>query len=190
MTTETHKRHYLSQVEEKAAVRKDTLEDGRYVPHSGGLMGWFENSGVLKYEQANNYRFHTALSAEAVRSKLFERWSDGENINRRASGRHELNREVNATLAWTGGTFRAVLKDYSRHGFKMQIIEEVFGLNKGDETRMRIYSGPDREHIEFEINSRVMWISSSGREQTVWSVGLMFLDFSEHDADRLHAFLG
>ncbi len=189
MAARTRKGSYLQQIEVKEKLRRETLADGRYVPHSGGLMGWFENSGVLKNEKANNYRFFTALDAEAVRDKLFDRWSDGENINRRASARHDLERDVRATLGWTGGTAKAKLLDFSHHGLRMQILEEEFGLQKGDETQLRLFSGPDRENAVFDINSRVMWIASSGTKKKIWSLGLMFLDFPDSDASRLDAFL-
>ena len=136
MAPGTRKGSYLQQIEVKEKLRRETLADGRYVPHSGGLMGWFENAGVLKSERANNYGFHTALDAQAVRDKLFERWSDGENINRRASARHDVGREVRATLGWSGGTAKAKLKDYSHHGLRMEVLEEEFGLQKGDETQL------------------------------------------------------
>ena len=124
MQAQAPKMHYLKQIPVKKKLRAEILEDGRYVPHSGGMMGWFENSGVSRNERSNNYLFHTALDVAAVREKLFERWSDGENINRRASARHDVERDVRATLGWTGGTVTAKLKDYSYHGLRMQILEE------------------------------------------------------------------
>ena len=41
---------------------------GRYIPYSGGSAGWFENSGVLKYERHQNYQFHREMDLPEVRS--------------------------------------------------------------------------------------------------------------------------
>ena len=66
---------------EVITVEGEVTEAGRYIPYSGGTMGWFENSGVLKCEKPNNYLFYTAMESDLIRSKQFERW--GENFNRR-----------------------------------------------------------------------------------------------------------
>ncbi len=97
---------------------------------------------------------------------------------------------MRATLGWSGGTAKAKLKDYSHHGLRMEVLEEEFGLQKGDETQLRLFAGPDSSEAVFEINCRVMWIASSGKHKKFRSLGLMFLDFSESDASRLDAFMG
>jgi hypothetical protein len=190
MKAETPRPSYVHRIEDKKALRAATTPDGRYIPHSGGLMGWFENSGVPKREQNNNYRFHTAVDAEAVRGKLFERWNDGEKVDRRVYDRRDVTREVTAELAWHGKAVPAVLRDYSQHGFKMQVLDEEPALAKGDLPLVRIFSGPDRTRTAFEIQGRVMWAAKGGSRRTVWSMGIMFLDLPEGEAERLAQFLG
>ena len=65
---------HLSRIQEKEVIRALTTSDGRYIPYGGGLMGWFENSGVLECELPKDYKFYSVLKPEEVRSKLFERW--------------------------------------------------------------------------------------------------------------------
>ena len=109
---------------EKDAIRTETTADGRYIPYSGGIMGWLENSGVMKKELPNNYRFHTMIDAGAVRRKLFERWGDGEKVNRRVATRHDLESQIEVTLVWGERTEAASTRDFSTHGLRLQLHVE------------------------------------------------------------------
>ena len=60
--TESTQANRLSRISiEKESIRAETTKDGRYIPYSGGIMGWFENAGVLKCEHPNNYRYHEMI---------------------------------------------------------------------------------------------------------------------------------
>ena len=92
MTENAQDSGQIRTADEKESIQAETTSDGRYIPYSGVIMTWYENSGVLKCEAPNGYRFHEMVDAESVRMKLFERWGGGENISRRVSDRHALKR--------------------------------------------------------------------------------------------------
>ncbi len=48
------------------ALQAASTYKGRYIPYGGGSLGWFENSGVLKCEKGNNYKFHTAIDSRVI----------------------------------------------------------------------------------------------------------------------------
>lgn len=167
--------------EEKDSIRAETTSDGRYIPYSGGIMTWYENAGILKCEEPNNYRFHEMVDAEAVRMKLFERWGGGENISRRASERHTLRRPISLLLATDSGSIVACsAKNYSSHGLRLQLEgAEQSGFAKGDKIRVMIQDGPDSGQILFDIASQVMWVMQVGKTQPTISIGIAFMDLSQ-----------
>ena len=106
---------------EKASILAETMEDGRYIPYGGGIMGWFENQGVLRSELPNNYGFHTVIDAKSVRQKLIERWGTGDSSNRRVTKRFGVEGSIPVSLAWEGNKIVALGKDFSSYGLKLQI---------------------------------------------------------------------
>jgi hypothetical protein len=175
---------------EKASIQSETTADGRYIPHTGGLMGWFENSGVLKCEQPNNYKFHEMIDADSVRKKLFERWGGGETSNRRVSTRHDLQSPINVGLSIGGETsFLSTAKDYSSHGLRLQLMDgDKFSLEKGDAVNVLIYEDAEGKTKLFEIPSQIMWVSQVGRTRPTVSVGIAFMEIQHDERQKLTQF--
>ena len=173
---------------DKASVRAETMEDGRYIPYSGGLMGWFENRGVPRRELPNNYRFHTVIDAQAVRRKLFERWGKGETGNRRVSPRFEIEGNISVSLEWEGNKLVALGKDISSYGLRLQIQQEEVMLKKGDMVHLKIYNDPEQRTTKFDIESQIMWIDRIGRRRPVWNLGVSFPTITMEESDALKEF--
>ena len=58
----------------------------RYIPRSGGGMGWVGNQGVLANEMPNNYRYYTVPDKKVVRMAEFMRmWEDQREMSRLSS---------------------------------------------------------------------------------------------------------
>ena len=180
---------YLSRVHEKQVVREHSTSDGRYIPHSGGLMGWHENQGVLHCEIPNNYKYYSVIQADEVRAKLFARWNDGEKISRRASTRTEQSRQVGIAIVWNGQTAKGQLRDYSSIGMRATIQQQELSLEKGSKPTLRIMKSTDSNEVEFEATSEIMWINRTGRDRVIWSIGMMFIDISPQESARLKNFL-
>lgn len=180
MTENTQASQYSRADEEKEAIRAETMADGRYIPYSGGIMTWFENSGVLKCEQRNNYRFHEMVDVEAVRMKLFERWGDGESVNRRVSERFALRKPIHVALATpAGATTSCTAKDYSSHGLRLQIpVTPEITFAKGDPLRVVIFDNPESGKILFDISSVVMWVTDVGKTRETVSIGIAYMDLA------------
>ena len=176
---------------EKESIRAETTSDGRYIPYSGGIMTWFENSGLLKCEAPQMYRFHEMVDAAAVRLKLFERWGGGENISRRASDRHVLRRQINLELHTASGEkVVCSAKDYSSHGLRLQLpgVDHP-RFSKGDKIRVVIQDEPVAERVLFDIASQVMWAMEVGKTEETLSVGIAFMDLSMEKRQALLQFL-
>ena len=173
---------------DKASIRAETMEDGRYIPYSGGVMGWFENRGVLRCEQPNNYRLHTAIDAKSVRRKLFERWGKGETGNRRASPRFEVKGGISVSLEWEGNKIVGLGKDFSSYGLRLQIQQEEVGLKKEDVVHLKIYNEPEQRTTKFDIESQIMWIDRIGRRRPVWNLGVSFPTITMEESDALKEF--
>ena len=165
--------------ESEVVAERETTESGRYIPYSGGSMGWFENSGVLKCEGANNYLFYTEMASEVVRSTQFKRW--GERFNRRGD-KQRFRRMIGVTVGDDRDAVRGTTRDISRHGVRVQFLDEVV-LEKGDKTSLKLYQDENSSQVVFSGNARVMWSEKIGKIRPVWNLGLTFEDVTaEQDA--------
>ena len=173
---------------EKESIRAETMEDGRYIPYSGGAMGWFENQGVPRCELPNNYRFHTAIDAKSVRRKLIERWGKGESKNRRVSTRFDVEGSIPVSLEWEGNKIAALGKDFSSYGLRLQIRQEQVALKKEALIQLRIYNEPEQRTIKFDIEAQIMWIDRAGRNSPVWNLGVAFPSITTEESNALKDF--
>jgi hypothetical protein len=158
---------------EQAAGASPVVEgryEGRYIPYSGGCMGWFENSGVLKTEIPNNYTFYAAIDSNMVRARQFER--AGKLVNKRRVKRKEIQPEMSISIVHGGESKPAVCKDLSVGGTRFVIVDEEMTFKKDDKVTCQF---PDKSgHVLIELVCTVMWVEKAGRMRTIWSVGVAF----------------
>lgn len=162
----------------------EATEEGRYIPYSGGIMGWFENSGVLKSELPNNYLFYTALDDEQVRITQFQRW--GERFNRRGD-RRRVRRETEVELRWGEHTVRGTTRDISTHGVRLQLTQAV-PLTKGARVNTALLE-PGTGEVMADAPGTVVWFEHIGKVRAVWQAGISFGPLDEESRQRLSAFL-
>ncbi|MCZ6749923.1 MAG: PilZ domain-containing protein [SAR324 cluster bacterium] len=170
----------------KDLIREETSAEGRYIPYGGGSLGWFENSGVLKCEQGNDYKFHTAIDTQKVREKLFDRW--GSDVSRRMEERHDVEKETAVRIVWGGQSYDAETKDLSAHGLRLQLLEDP-SLKQGDKMSVHVFRKLDYKDELFAIDSEVMWVARVGKRRMVWNLGIGFLKIDEETSAKLTAFL-
>ncbi len=170
----------------KDLIREETSAEGRYIPYGGGSLGWFENSGVLKCEQGNDYKFHTAIDTQKVREKLFDRW--GSDVSRRMEERHDVEKETAVRIVWGGQSYDAETKDLSAHGLRLQLLEDP-SLKQGDKMSVHVFRKLDYKDELFGIDSEVMWVARVGKRRMVWNLGIGFLKIDEETSAKLTAFL-
>lgn len=163
----------------------DHTADGRYIPYGGGILGWFENSGVLKKELANNYKFNTVLDAALVRKKQFDRW--GEVQNRRSEDRVRVIPEVKVTLSYGKDKREATTKDLSPHGMRMQFLEEL-PIKKGDLIKVAVHD-PVKKKVALELDANVMWMEKAGKLRAVWNLGVGFPQMSDEQSETMQKIL-
>ena len=158
---------------EQAAGSSEVVEGryvGRYIPYSGGCMGWFENSGVLKEEIPNNYTFHTAIDADMVRARQFER--AGKLVNKRRMARKDLASELPITILHGREGKPAMCKDLSLHGMRVASVNEELTFKKDDKVTCQF---PDKAgRVLLELVCTVMWAEKGGRMRTIWTFGAAF----------------
>ncbi len=175
----------------------DVSEEGRYIPYSGGSMGWFENRGVLKCELANNYLFHQVMGSEYVRSVLFQRW--GQVTDRRAARRLARDNSVNLLMSgeapedtpyivqWPEGRLSGVTHDISHYGIRLQLSEPV-EFTKGTRVTVQLLDAEGNGMLE--VASRVIWIKREVVVRPVWFVGIAFTEITHGTEMLLDDFLG
>lgn len=170
----------------KDLIREETSAEGRYIPYGGGSLGWFENSGLLKCEKGQAYKFYTAIDTAKVRQKLFERW--GNDVNRRMETRFEMQKPTPVTIKWEGNSQDAESKDISAHGLRLQLLEET-NLKIGDKITVHLFKKQDSKEESLELASEIMWVARVGKRRMVWNLGIGFIDISEEMENRLKEFL-
>lgn len=168
---------------EKTLLEESLTEEGRYIPYSGGCMGWFENSGVLNYEGGNNYLFHTVMQSDEVRSKQFQRW--GESFNRRGD-RRRVRREMNVALKAGSQAVNGTTRDISGHGVRVQFLDEI-NLEKGDGCTLQLYE-TDSTAGAIELEAKVVWSEKIGKIRPVWNMGLTFSNLTPELSEQLRPF--
>jgi PilZ domain len=171
---------------DSSALEMDTLPQGRYIPYSGGSMGWFENQGVLRCERGNNYRYRQVMDSEYVRSALFQRW--GQVTDKRGAERIARENSVNVLmsdesvaetafqLTTAGGTLSGVTKDISHYGMRVQFREPV-KLAKGDPVTVQLLASAGGQ-VALELPASVAWIKREVVVRPVWFVGVAFLELT------------
>ena len=170
----------------KDLIREETSAEGRYIPYSGGSLGWFENSGIPKCERGNAYKFHTAIDTVKVRQKLFERW--GNDVNRRIDKRIDVEKSTPVKITWGGESHDAETKDLSAHGLRLQLIEET-SLKLGDKIQVHVFKAPGYKQEIMAIDSEVMWVARVGKRRMVWNIGISFTDIDAATEAKLKEFL-
>ncbi len=158
------------------------LSDQRYIPYSGGCLGWFENSGVMKVEKPNNYQFFAALDADLVRARQFER--TGSKVNKRRSRRKELDPEMKITLKWGKDSKTAMCKDLSAHGMRVQIIDEQVTLKKDDKVQLQVHDKSGRTLL-LDLACAVMWAERAGKLRAIWTFGVTFPTLTAEQVDKV-----
>ena len=162
--------------------------DGRYIPYGGGLMGWFENAGVLKVEKGNRYQYFTVVETDSVRGLQFRRWGQG--FNRRGD-RARIRKEAHVTMNWGQGkkkeSCKGKTKDISMQGMRLQFFEEI-NLSKGSEVEVALTESSGAEVLT--VTARVVWFESVGRIRPVINVGIGFPDLEGEHGKKLKEFLG
>jgi c-di-GMP-binding flagellar brake protein YcgR len=170
----------------KDLIREETSSEGRYIPYSGGSLGWFENSGILKVERSNDYKFFTAIDSAKVRQKLFERW--GNDVNRRMEERVDLQKPTPVKITWDGHSHDADTKDLSAHGLRLQLLEET-QLKIGDKIEVHVLRRVEDKEEMLSIDSKVMWVARVGKRRLVWNIGIGFTNIDEDTERKLREYL-
>jgi hypothetical protein len=171
--------------EAQTEAARESTEEGRYIPYSGGSMGWFENAGVLKSELPNNYLYYTVMASDRVRSKQFQRW--GERFNRRGP-RRRFKTMTGVTLSAGKTQVRGTTRDISRHGIRMQFLSEV-RAEKGDLVRIKLHESEKSDRVLLEADARVVWSERIGKIRPVWNIGLTFEDLTPAQNEALEPLL-
>jgi hypothetical protein len=161
----------MSETQAVAPVVDASQNDGRYIPYGGGCLGWHENSGVMKVELPNNYRFYAAIDPDLVRARQFER--EGKKTNKRRSERKELTPDLPITLKWGKDAKEAMAKDLSIHGLRVQFVNDEVALKK-DEKVTVLFNDKSGRNVLLEMVCTVMWAEKSGRIRTIWNFGVGF----------------
>jgi hypothetical protein len=176
----------------------ETTPHGRYIPYSGGSMGWFENQSVLRCERNNRYRFHLVMESEYVRAALFQRW--GRTTDKRGAERIAKENSVNLLMSdrsvpetayhlkTAAGVLEGKTKDISHYGMRLTFAEPV-QLSKGDAVTVQLMDSSGRE-TALELPATVVWIKREVVIRPVWFVGVAFQQLTHETEAFFSEFLG
>jgi hypothetical protein len=167
-------------------AEKTHQADGRYIPYSGGSLGWHENSGVASRERRNNYGFHTAIDGELVKAKQYLR--SGLRAEKRRSSRRKITEEMPVVLHTDKETKTGRVYDISKHGIRVMYIGDDILLKTGDQAHVRF---PDSKGaIVLDLLSTVVRSWKAGRTRTLWNYGIAFPLMKEDQLAKLIAYAG
>ena len=184
--------------EDELGPEMEMLPQGRYIPYSGGSMGWFENQGVLNCERGNRYRFHTVMESEYVRAALFQRW--GVETDKRRAHRIAKDNSINVMMSDESvpetafridapqGPLVGRTRDVSHYGMRMQFDKPV-KLSRGDEVTVQLL-GTDARETMLELPAKVVWIKREVLVKPVWYVGVAFPKLTADTERFFGEFLG
>ena len=185
-----------SQVAKSDTDYLDALPEGKYIPYSGGSLGWFENKGVLKSEQRNNYGFHRAMDSEYVRATLFQRWGQVTNLRKAKRMAKENSvyllmsdrpeQETPYHLKWPGGRLSATTRDISHYGMRLKFTEEVM-LSGGELVTVQLLHA--NGEVMLEVESRVIWVKREEIVRPIWFVGVAFTQITTETENTLQELL-
>ena len=162
----------------------EATPSGRYIPYSGGSAGWFENTGVMKSEQRNNYRYHQEMDLPEVRARQFLRWGTGE--ERRESGRKRRQFPLNLVLG--DRTVAMTSWDLNERGLRLQYTEDLNLTLNGDVTVELLDKQDGKPRVI--VDAQVIWVEIGQSTRSVWNAGLFFPYVSAEDTAVLRRFLG
>ncbi|MFI5399912.1 MAG: PilZ domain-containing protein [SAR324 cluster bacterium] len=146
--------------------------EGRYIPYSGGSLGWFENSGVLTVEKRNNYLFHTVMDPAMVRAKQIQR--SGVHAEKRRSARHEQGADLSATVLVAKEQKTLRVLDLSLHGAKLQFTGAAIALHETEKAVFRFHDAPGGAPL-LELPCTIARVEQMvGRMRTLWIIGIAF----------------
>jgi hypothetical protein len=150
-------------------IPADLTPHGRYIPYGGGSAGWFENSGVLKSERRNNYKYHEEMDLPEVRSKQFLRW--GPAFDRR-DGTPRKRRQLPINLLREGSSAAMTTWDINNRGIRLQFTESP-NMAMGDAMSVELLDAPGGKVLTM-LDANVIWLEQGGAMREVWNVGLFF----------------
>jgi hypothetical protein len=159
-----------------------TQGDGRYIPYTGGSLGWFENCGVSKVELPNDYQFFMAIDSDWVVMTQLER--SGMKKDRRATVRHRLNPETSVALIVGEQPHAAKCKNLSAGGIGAQVIAEVQAVYKSDPIRVQIHDKSGK-NLLLELTGSVAWAEKSVQAGTTWTFGIVFPELTPEKAEMV-----
>jgi hypothetical protein len=167
-------------------VEQQHQADGRYIPYSGGSLGWYENTGVPSREKSNNYAFHTAIDSDVVRAKQYLR--AGLRSEKRRSARKVLSEEINVALKMKQGTKAGRLFDISKNGARVQYVGDDIELKNADKVQIQFLDKAGG--VALELGCTVVRSWKAGKTRTLWNFGLDFPLLNETQAAKLSAIAG
>ena len=127
----------ISLPQESPRLDENYTPEGTYIPLSGGIRGWYENSGVMKSETRNGYGFHGAVDGDAFKNTILERI---ETFNRRAVVRVKVDLWVGYQREASTEQQAGFCLDLSVEGARLRTRE---ALEVGDRLRITMHRTRD-----------------------------------------------
>ncbi|MDH4224493.1 MAG: PilZ domain-containing protein [Deltaproteobacteria bacterium] len=159
---------------------------GRYLPYSGGSLGWFESSGMPASEVPQNYKLYTLFDSAKVRQKLFQRW--GKELDRRSETRNNSKKQVGISIQIKKDTFLGVAKDYSMHGMRLQFDKQP-PVKLEDDLKVNIHKGNTKDILK-TLNAQVVWMTTQGGKKTTYIVGVGFASITDKESKEIQSMFG
>jgi hypothetical protein len=168
-------------------VEPQHQHDGRYIPYSGGSLGWYRNSGVLRRESVNNYQFGSVMDEALVRAKQHLR--SGLGGEKRRSARKVLGSET--TIQVTLGAVATPMQiiNVSKHGAKLVYVGEELVPKNGAKLTCAFPAGKGGAPA-FELQCTIVHTEQTGKKRVVWLMGIDFPIMTPEQASALASLLG
>jgi hypothetical protein len=168
-------------------VEPQHQHDGRYIPYSGGSLGWYQNTGVMKGERANNYQFNLVIDEDLVRAKQHLR--SGVQGEKRRSPRKVLADSMTLQMTLATITVDVQLLDISKHGARLAYVGEELIPKNGAKVKC-VFPAAKGSSTPLELQCTIVRNEKSGKTRVVWLIGVDFPIMNPGQMSALSTLLG
>ncbi len=174
-------------VREDKHAYSDQSSDRRYVPHSGGTMGWLDQQEIPKSEQKNGYGYASDIPADEFRAMVAYRKTMHQNPQAQKSSttskKHRITGQpvdlsrATITLHWGEHAAKSTQTGMTMRAVKLS-FDSFIPLQKGDKVLIHLVDEGQSKEDPLQVATEVAWVEEATEPPLSWNVGLAYSEIN------------